>query len=122
VALDESTNELVLDDGTVRRLGDDRALELQQSGPESDHAVLATGDGLLRVSLGSGEVERIDAEVASGTADPDDVAAPVNQDGCAHGAWAQAQRYVLACEGQQPLVQDIDQPTAGDRLEFRVNR
>jgi hypothetical protein len=122
VALDESTNELVLDDGTVRALGDDRALELQQSGPESDYAVLATGDGLLRVALGSGDVERIDADVTSGTTDPDDVAAPVNQDGCAHGAWAQAQRYVLACEGQEPLAQDIDQPTVGDRLEFRVNR
>src|SRR5690606_2200086 len=120
VALDESTTELVLDDGTVRPLGEDRALELQQSGPASDHAVLATGTGLLRVALGSGDVESIDAEVSSGTSDADDVAAPVNQDGCAHGAWAQAQRYVLACVGADALVQDIDQPTAGNRLEFRV--
>ncbi len=78
VALDESTNELVLDDGTVRPLGEDRALELQQSGPASDHAVLATGTGLLRVALGSGDVEVVDAEVSSGTSDADDVAAPVN--------------------------------------------
>lgn len=122
VALDESTNELVLDDGTVHPLGEQRALELQQSGPASDVAVLATGGGLLRVSLGSGAVESIDAELAGGTTDPDDVAAPVNQDGCAHGAWAHGQRYVLACEGHEPLVHDIDQPTAGNRLEFRVNR
>jgi len=122
VALDESTNELVLEDGTTRALGDDRALELQQSGPESGRAVLATGDGLLAVDLASGTVTRIDAQVASGTSDVDDVAAPVNLDGCAHGAWAQAQRYVLACDGQDAVVLDIDQPTADDRLEFRVNR
>ena len=122
VALDESTDELVLDDGTVRALGGDRALELQQSGPAASFAALATGAGLLRVDLGSGEVTSIDADVAGGTSDPDDVAAPVNLDGCVHGAWAQAQRYVLACDGQDPIVQDIDQPTAGDRLEFRVNR
>ena len=122
VALDTSTNQLVTQDGTTRDLGDEKALKLQQSGPESDVVVLATGSGLLRVNLGSGQVEHIDAEVANATTDPDDVAAPVNQDGCAHGAWAQAQRYVYACAGSDPAVYDIEQPTAGDRLEFRVNR
>ncbi|MFT4283763.1 MAG: Ig-like domain-containing protein [Protaetiibacter sp.] len=121
-ALDTSTNQLVTQDGTTRDLGDEKALKLQQSGPESDVAVLATGSGLLRVNLGSGQVEHVDAEVATPTTDPDDVAAPVNQDGCAHGAWAQAQRYVYACTGSDPAVYDIEQPTAGDRLEFRVNR
>ncbi|AYF98513.1 Ig-like domain-containing protein [Protaetiibacter intestinalis] len=121
VALDTSTNELVTEDGTVRPLGDERALKLQQSGPASEFAILATGAGLLRVALGSGEVETLDAGGASSN-DPDDVAAPVNLDGCAHGAWAHAQLYMLACQGQQPATQDIEQPTAGDRLEFRVNR
>ncbi|TPX02359.1 tandem-95 repeat protein, partial [Schumannella luteola] len=122
VALDESTNELVLENGTVRPLGDERALRLQQSGPASDRAVLATGSGLLSVSLGSGEVQTIDAEVSASTSDPDDVAAPVNLDGCVHGAWAQSQRYLLACAGEEPAAYDIDQPTAGSALEFRVNR
>lgn len=122
VALDESTNELVLDDGTVRPLGDARAIKLQQSGPASDFAVLATGEGLLRVALGSGEVEQVDAEVPTSANDPDGVAAPVNLEGCAHGAWGHAQRYVLSCEGLETLVLDIDQPTAGNRLAFRVNR
>ncbi|PZQ90807.1 MAG: hypothetical protein DI534_06370 [Leifsonia xyli] len=122
VALDTSTNELVLDDGTVRPLGEERALRLQLSGPASDSAVLATGSGLLRVNLGSGEVQTIDAELASPTSNADDVAAPANVAGCAHGAWAQAQRYLLACAGQDPASYDIDQPTAGARLEFRVNR
>ena len=35
---------------------------------------------------------------------------------------ADAQRYVLACEGQEPAPQDIEQPTDGSVLEFRVNR
>ena len=122
VVFDESTNELVTQDGTVRSLGDERALKLQHSGPASSHAVLATGTGLLRVDLGSGDVEQLDSGASNSTTDPDDVAAPVNQDGCAHGAWANAQLYLLACDGRQPAAQDIDQPTAGNRLEFRVNR
>ncbi|QNO38137.1 tandem-95 repeat protein [Protaetiibacter sp. SSC-01] len=122
VALDHSTNQLVLDDGTVRELGDAKALRLQQSGPASDSAVLATGSGLLRVNLGSGDVETIDAQVPNAASDTDDVAAPVNQEGCAHGAWAHAQRYVFACAGADAAIYDIEQPTQGDRLEFRVNR
>jgi hypothetical protein len=122
VVFDESTNELVMQDGTVRSLGEERALKLQQSGPDASHAVLATGTGLLRVDLGTGGVEQLDSGAANSTTDPEDVAAPVNIDGCAHGAWANAQLYLLACEGRQPAAQDIDQPTAGNRLEFRVNR
>ncbi len=122
VVFDESTNELVMQDGTVRSLGDERALKLQQSSPESSYAVLATGAGLLRVDLGSGNVEQLDSGAANATTSLDDVAAPVNLDGCAHGAWAHAQLYLLACDNRQPAAQDIDQPTAGSRLEFRVNR
>lgn len=122
VVFDRSTNELVTQDGTVRSLGEQPALKLQQSGPASDYAVLTTGDGLLRVDLGSGNVESVASGAANPTTDPDDVAAPVNIDGCAHGAWAHAQLYLLACEDRQPAAQDIDQPTAGNHLEFRVNR
>ncbi len=68
------------------------------------------------------DVEFVASGAPNATTDPDDVAAPVNVDGCAHGAWANAQLYLLACENRQPAVQDIDQPTAGNRLGFRVNR
>lgn len=122
VGLDRSTNRLVVEGGRVVELGDDLALELQQTGPASDSAVLATGDGLLRVGLDSGAVERIGAEVPAPTTDRDGVAAPVNQDGCAHGAWGHAQRYLLACAGQDPQAYDIEQPTTGALMEFRVNR
>src|SRR5690554_613233 len=50
------------------------------------------------------------------------VSAPVFLDGCAHGAWAGAQKYLLACDGAEPGAVDIEQPTQGSTLEFRVNR
>ena len=53
---------------------------------------------------------------------PDEVSAPVYLDGCAHGAWAGAQRYLLACDDAEPEGQDIGDPTQGSELEFRVNR
>ncbi|RZS59483.1 fibronectin type III domain protein [Microcella putealis] len=121
VVLDRSTNELVGEDGRVIPLGDDAALELQQSGPRADFAVVATGDALLRVGLDSGDVDRWDAGVASPTDERASVASPVVVDGCAHGAWGHAQRYVLACDSAVPEPFDIAEPTAGSRLEFRVN-
>jgi hypothetical protein len=42
--------------------------------------------------------------------------------GCAHAAWATSSTYLAACDGREPASQSIEQPTAGSRLEFRVNR
>ena len=61
---------IVMDDGTVHKLGDERALHLQQSGGASDFAILATATGLLRVNLGSGDVETLAADGTSATTDP----------------------------------------------------
>lgn len=121
VVLDRSTNELVVEGGRVVALGDDVALDLQQSGPASEWVAVATGDALLRVGLDSGDVERVDAGVPSVTDDRASVASPVVVDGCAHGAWGHAQRYVLACEGAAAEPFDIAEPTEASRLEFRVN-
>jgi large repetitive protein len=121
VVLDRSTNELVIEGDRVIGLGEQSGLELQHTGPESDYAVVATGDALLRVSLDSDAVERVEADVDTPTADLADVAAPVVLEGCAHGAWGHAQRYVLACDAQEPQPYDILEPTEGGRLEFRVN-
>jgi len=121
VVLDEAANEVVTEGGERRPLGDAKALRLQQSGAAAPYAALATGDALLKVDLGGGGVETIPAQTAP-SADPESVAAPVVLDGCAHAAWAEARRYLLACDGAEPLVQDIPQPTEGSRLEFRVNR
>ena len=37
-------------------------------------------------------------------------------------AWATSSTYLAACDGSEPSSQSIAQPTAGSRLEFRVNR
>jgi len=122
VMFDQSTNELVTEDGTVRPLGDKPALRLQQVGAETTTALLATGDSLLRVDLDSGDVAETDAEIESPATDATELAAPVYLDGCAHGAWGGAQRYLVLCDGAKPAVQDIPEATAGSVLEFRVNR
>jgi hypothetical protein len=119
VVFDESTNELVFADGRTVALGVGVGIRLQQTGPSGDTAVVATGDGLVRVALDDGALERISADIAS-TTNADAVAAPVNQDGCAHGAWGPAQRYLLVCEGSDPVTQNMAEPSG--RLEFRVNR
>ncbi|WP_275758574.1 Ig-like domain-containing protein [Salinibacterium metalliresistens] len=122
VVFDQSTNELVNQSGSRFGLGDQRGLRLQQSGPASGRAVVATGDGLVKVDLASGATEVIPANIPAPSSDPTAVAAPVNQAGCAHGAWAESGRYLLACDGAVSQALDIEQPTRGSRLEFRVNR
>jgi hypothetical protein len=122
VVFDQSTNEIVNQDGTAYSIGDEPGLKLQLSGPESPFAVVATADSLVRVNLSSGAVENAPAGFTSDSKAADGVAAPVNQDGCAHGAWADAQKYLLSCEGAKPEPQDIDQPTKGSFFAFRVNR
>lgn len=122
VALDESTNELVIDGGPTVDLGEHVGLRLQQTGPAAEYAVVATGDALLRVALDSGAVTVIDADVDTTETEAESVAAPVNQEGCIHGAWADAQRYVLACQGADAEIIDIPDATQGSQVEFRVNR
>ena len=122
VVFDQSTNELVTESGSTYSLGDERGLRLQQTGPASDVAIVATADALLRVNLASGGVDVLIAGFDSVSDEPDGVAAPVNQEGCAHGAWATGQKYLLACEGQDPQPVDIPEQTSGSLLEFRVNR
>ncbi|MDF1479346.1 Ig-like domain-containing protein [Leifsonia sp. H3M29-4] len=122
VVFDQSTNEMVNQSGSRFGLGDQRGLRLQQSGPASGRAVVATGDGLVKVDLASGATEVIPANIPAPSSDPTAVAAPVNQAGCAHGAWAESGRYLLACDGAVSQALDIEQPTRGSRLEFRVNR
>lgn len=98
------------------------ALRIQQSGPERDRVVLSTATDLLDVPLGGGEVRTIPGGVEVAAANADEVAAPVRLGSCIHGAWSTGQRYVAACDGQDPESIAIDQPTAGSRLAFRVNR
>lgn len=120
VLLDTTANRLIRDDGGTVELPD-AAYRLQQTGTASSRVVLATADSLLFVD-GGGAVSEVPAGLSGPVAGPDDVSAPVVVDGCVHGAWGGAQRYLLVCEGMDPLAQDIPQRTQGSRLEFRVNR
>lgn len=121
VALDTTTSTIVTEDGTAYELTGD-ALRLQQAGAENDAVYVATGDSLLAVDLGSGEVTETPADIERPATSPADVSAPVFLDGCVHGAWAGAGRYLFACGDDDPRAQDIEEPTLGSVLEFRVNR
>src|SRR5690606_29559889 len=121
VVFDQTTNEIVLEDGSQHELEED-GLRLQQTGAESAYAIVATGDSLLKVDLKSGAAESIPADISTEVTNQDDVSAPVFLEGCAHGAWAGAQRYLLSCDGAEGEPVDIEQPTQGSTLEFRVNR
>jgi hypothetical protein len=122
IVFDQSTNELVKADGTVYPLGEAPGMRLQQVSAANDYVLVATGDSLLKVTIDNGSIETVPADVATPIIDPGMVSAPVYLDGCAHSAWGGAQKYVAACDGAKPAVQDIPEATPGSVLEFRVNR
>ncbi|GAA1753450.1 Ig-like domain-containing protein [Agromyces humatus] len=104
-------------------------VRLQQSGPASEDAWVATSAGLIAVPLDGGAVRIVPADDADdadtdsrGPTDSGSVAAPVRVDSCTHGAWAAAARYLAACDDVAARAVAIDQPTTAGRLEFRVNR
>ena len=77
----------------------------------------------MAVPLGGGDARVIESDAAAAPArTADEVAAPVWVNGCAHAAWATSSTYLAACDDREPASQAIEQPTAGSRLEFRVNR
>ncbi|MGB3911811.1 MAG: Ig-like domain-containing protein [Pseudolysinimonas sp.] len=119
VLFDETANRLVRADGETVELPD-AAYRLQQTGPARGEVVLATATALLYVADG-GAVRTVSADLDGPVAGPDDVSAPVAVDGCVHGAWGGAQRYLLVCDDDDPVAHDIPQRTQGSRLEFRVN-
>jgi len=120
VVLDDAADVIVTGEGRRIELEHD-ALRLQQPSDESSAVVVATGEGVLRVPLEGGEVERLEATSAAART-PEQVAAPVQLAGCIHAAFPEGRAYLYACDGAEPRVLDIEQPTSGSRLEFRVNR
>lgn len=122
VVFDVTANAVVFDNGARTELGASIGLKLQQPGKANSYAVVATGDSLLAVPIGGGELREAPTPIPSPVVDPAGVSSPVWLDGCAHGAWAGAQQYLLACDGQDPVVERIPQPTLGSVVEFRVNK
>ncbi|GLU89750.1 Ig-like domain-containing protein [Agromyces sp. NBRC 114283] len=120
VVLERERGELIVDGRRIEL--PEGALRLQQSGPEASEAVIATDDALLFAPLGGGEVREVAREGAPATEKLSSVAAPVRVGSCVHGAWAESGRYLAVCDGEKPRGVDLEQSTAGGRLEFRVNR
>ncbi|TDQ03455.1 MULTISPECIES: Ig-like domain-containing protein [unclassified Leifsonia] len=119
VVLDTQRNRMITGGGTTVDLPA-KGLRLQQPGPDDRAAVVATANSLLSVPLGGGTVTASPAGATSkGGADA--VSAPVRLGTCSYGAWSGSGRYLYACDGKKPVGIDIDQPVAGDDLEFRVN-
>ncbi|WP_256041361.1 Ig-like domain-containing protein [Cryobacterium sp. SO1] len=124
VLLDTENGRLIVD-GVSTKLPAD-TLKLQQTGAENDSVLVATGAALLQIPLDGSDdgsdIITIDAKLSTAVTDPADVSSPVWLNGCGHGAWAGAQRYLAACDGAEVLREIIEQPTRGSVLEFRVNR
>ncbi len=121
VMLDEDRNAVVVD-GRVAELPEP-GMRLQQSSAEHDLAYVASAAALIAVPLGGGDARVIESDAAAAPAQQrDEVAAPVWVNGCAHGAWATSGTYLAVCDDGEPRSRTIEQPTAGSRLEFRVNR
>ncbi|WP_456845512.1 fibronectin type III domain-containing protein [Cellulomonas sp. P5_C6] len=113
---------VVLSGSTVRTLGgstdvDGDDLVLQEPGPESSRALVASRTALLEVPLGGGSVTE---HVTQGSGRP---AAPVQVGRCAHGAWASAVgSYLQLCDGADAQVSNLEDMSSSDVLAFRVNR
>lgn len=121
VILDREHNTLLIDERDPVTLPEP-ALQLQQPGQAAEDAVVATGDGLIRVPLRGGDAEVISAEIRRAATEPSEVSRPVNVDGCAHGAWPGAARYLGACAEKKSEIAEIAPIAPGAPLTFRVNR
>ena len=124
VVADVTKKTLYLPDSgkTVRLPPSDTSagFELQQSSAASDVVVVATGEALYSVNLGSGTYNTLSSG-HSGT-----VAAPVQVGGCVQAAWADGSTgsYVRSCGSPPPATSaaqtfDLDDPSP--QLVFRVN-
>ena len=122
VLLDTDSNEIVTGGGTRVSLGSDVGLKIQQPGKANDSVIVATGNALVRVPLGGGNPVVEKTTNPTPLSDPTAVSSPVWLDGCAHGAWAGAQQYMLWCTGKAGETVPIPQPTVGSLVEFRVNK
>jgi len=123
VLLDAEHHRLLRDDGSTVNLPASVTADarLQQSGADGDQVAIATGSGVVVVSS-DGSARSISADLGGPVTNASQISQPVIVDHCVHAAWAGAQRYLLACAGQNPRTVDIQQKTQGSTLEFRVNR
>lgn len=121
VILDLAKNRLVTDADTSIELPS-KGLKIQQVSATDGEVIVATGSSLLRARLNDSTPQTIKANITNPVTKAGEVSSPVNLNGCAHGAWSGASRYLAVCGDASPARQDIEPLAEGARLEFRVNR
>ncbi|MET1017314.1 MAG: hypothetical protein ABWX76_10880 [Leifsonia flava] len=121
VILDLAKNRLVTDADTVIELPD-TGVKIQQVSATGGEVIVATGSSLLRARLNDSTPQVITANITNPVTKAGEVSSPVNLNGCAHGAWSGASRYLAVCGDASPSRQDIEPLAEGAKLEFRVNR
>ncbi|MDN5964555.1 MAG: cadherin-like domain-containing protein, partial [Actinomyces sp.] len=123
VALDATSNTLVLPDGRTRDLsaeGVPTGGVLQEPGPEADAVLLATADALVSIPLDGGAGT---TTAATRDAAPGDPARPVRHQGCDYAAWAGSGAYVRVCEDPaQNTDMVVDTLKGAGDVQFRTNR
>ncbi|MBP2411449.1 hypothetical protein JOF48_000248 [Arthrobacter stackebrandtii] len=89
--------------------------QLAQASSEGDFVALGTSAGMV--------IQPLDGKPATVLALPTGgvPAAPVIQNGCVHGAWSGANKYVLSCNGGADFI-DIPDAGAKATFVFRKNR
>lgn len=121
VILDLAKNRLVTDADTAIELPD-TGVKIQQVSATGGEVIVATGSSLLRARLNDSTPQVIKANITNPVTKAGQVSSPVNLNGCAHGAWSGASRYLAVCGDASPSRQDIEPLAEGAKLEFRVNR
>ena len=110
--LGTKAKEVSLVDQGVSSLED---AKLQQPSTEADQVVLSTENALIEVPLGGGDPTTVPA---GGNGTP---TAPAQAKGCAYAAWSGSNRYVRACEGQDPVAESVADANGAADLVLRVN-
>lgn len=127
VVLDRSNGQIVVAGGAVRSISGDDA-QLQQPGPDSSSAVVATSRGLMSVPLSGGAPVQLRPTGSQATqplsAGASGAARPVIVQGCVYGAWATEGWEQRVCP-QQPQYGYSGSlaggASGGGALVFRVN-
>ncbi|MDE0545143.1 Ig-like domain-containing protein [Microbacterium sp. C7(2022)] len=117
VVLDAASGSVITSRGLRAEIGASDDAVLQYASAQSDAALVATSDALVRVPFDGSDPVEIPAG-ANGIP-----AAPVSLLGCAYGAWSASAMFIRDCVGTDD---DLTAPISGAdetaQLKFRVNR
>jgi len=117
VALAPATDQFLVPGRAPLKLrGYGKGLVIQQPGPSSDDAIVATGSDLLAVPLSGGAPKVLWAHGGG------DASSPVWLSGCAYGAWQAHPSFAQICGGQPTEAGYLSTALPTQDLRYRVNR